>query len=83
MPSLTIEEIELFSKFTTSTFVETGTCIGDTVNAVKDIFENIISIELHPELARISTERFKNNAHISIYQGDSSILLEPICKLLK
>ena len=38
MPSLTINEINLFSPFKTNIFIETGTYMGDTIENIKNDF---------------------------------------------
>lgn len=51
--------------------VETGTFLGDMVEAQKKNFKKIISIELSEKLHRRAVKRFKNDASITIVQGDS------------
>ena len=53
-------------------FVETGTYLGDMVDAVKKIFDLIYSIELSNDLFLKSSYRFKHYKHINIIEGDSS-----------
>lgn len=62
------------------TFVETGTFYGDTLAAVQDDFERLISIELHPRLARRAARRFGHTPRVRIVQGDSSDQLEAILR---
>jgi len=52
-------------------FVETGTCFGGMVEAMKEVFERIYSIELGQDLFEKAKERFKSEKHIEIIQGDS------------
>lgn len=61
-----------------TTLVETGTFLGDTVEAFKDKFDRIISIELSEELAAKARLRFANTPHITIEQGDSGIVLKKL-----
>ena len=83
MPSLTKEEILTFaSPFELSIFVETGTFMGDTVNNVKDLFERVYSIELNKRYADVAIERFKNSKNVTIFQGDSSDVLNILTKML-
>lgn len=56
-------------------FVETGTYLGDMVNAVKHLFEEVYSIELDPDLATRARRRFRKDRHVHIIQGDSSKVL--------
>ena len=65
-------------KYQLKTLVETGTFFGDTVEYFKAHFSKIISIELSKELADKAAKRFENDAHISIIQGDSSIVLKEL-----
>lgn len=62
-------------KFQHPCLIETGTYLGGTVQAVKDDFERIYSIELGEKLAKDAQERFKAYPHITIIQGDSGKVL--------
>jgi hypothetical protein len=55
--------------------VETGTYLGDMVNAVRGEFRQIYSIELDPALQRRAAERFADRENITILQGDSARVL--------
>ena len=57
------------------TFIETGTNEGVMIDAVKDRFDQIYSIELDTDLYTRSKARFSSNQHIHILQGDSGELL--------
>ncbi len=59
-------------------FVETGTYYGDTVEALKDVFDRIYSIELSTELYEQARLRFADEAHIQLICGDSSVELRRI-----
>lgn len=65
-------------KYNCITLVETGTFMGDTVECMKSNFRKIISIELSVELAEKAKQRFKNDAHVFILQGDSGDVLEQL-----
>ena len=56
-------------------FVETGTFKGDTVAAVADRFDPIVSIELHPRYAAMARRRFAAQTHVRIIEGDSAVTL--------
>lgn len=58
--------------------VETGTFRGDMVDAMKDRFEAIYSIELSPRLCALARRRFQRSPHIRILGGDSGNLLPQI-----
>ncbi len=51
-------------------FVETGTYYGDTVAAVKDMYENVISIEVDETLYKKACARFANDKNVRIAHGD-------------
>jgi hypothetical protein len=55
--------------------VETGTYLGDMVEAQKKNFKKIISIELSAELSEKAKKRFRNDKHIQILNGDSGKIL--------
>ncbi len=65
-------------KYQLSTLIETGTYLGDMVDAKKDKFKEIVSIELSPDLAKMAQKRFQNQPHISIVSGDSATSLKEI-----
>jgi len=60
--------------------VETGTYMGEMVDATKKYFERIISIELDTALASKASQKFLKNKKVTILQGDSSALLPTIIK---
>ncbi len=53
-------------------FVETGTFRGETVDALKDKFESIYTIELSPEYYAEAVSKFEGDDHINVLHGDSS-----------
>jgi hypothetical protein len=57
------------------TFIETGTYKGDTIEYIKNDFQNIFTIELSEKYANEAIERFKDNKEIKIIKGDSAIEL--------
>ncbi len=63
-----------------STFIETGTWMGDTVNFVINDFKNIYSIELSEEYANKAKLRFKNKTNVKIIAGDSAKELPTLIK---
>lgn len=62
-------------RYRINNFVETGTCFGDTLNAVKKTFKNLYSIELSIELYEDAKEKFSKFKHIHLLKGDSSEVL--------
>ena len=71
---------EYAKEYGCKTLIETGSFYGDTIDAVKDIFEEIYTIELSQELFLSVQKRFQNISKIHCYQGDSAILLPNILK---
>ncbi len=67
--------IEYGKKFNMNCLIETGTQFGHTVEAVKNNFNSIYSIELGEDLAKKAQERFKDSSYIKIIQGDSGEIL--------
>lgn len=65
-------------KYNINTFIETGTYLGDMVNAVRNIFSKIYTIELDAKLYRRAKDRLQQETNIIIYQGDSTIVLPHI-----
>ena len=65
-----------------ATLVETGTYLGDMVDAQKTKFDRIISVELSPELAQLAQQRFRRQPHIQILSGDSARVLHQLTPTL-
>ncbi len=65
-----------------TTLIETGTYLGDMVNAQKSKFFRIISVELSRELARMAQQRFRRQPHIEILAGDSAQVLKQLTPTL-
>lgn len=63
--------------------VETGTLLGDMVDAMKDNFTQIYSIEISPELAHRAQQRFEKYQHIKIIENDSAIALKSLVPELR
>jgi hypothetical protein len=66
-----------------NTFVETGTYLGDTIWSLKDLFEQIYSVELSEELYRRAKKRFSGYSNIHLLQGDSSEKLFDVVRQLR
>ena len=58
--------------------VETGTYLGEMIEACISMFHRIYSIELDPILARAAVKRFADRPSVSIYEGDSTASLSHI-----
>lgn len=76
-PHIVKEELirDYAKTFHTDILIETGTYLGDMVHAMKKSFSRIISFELDQTLAAKARQRFANEDHIEIVQGDSGKLL--------
>jgi hypothetical protein len=71
--------IEEFRKrFNTETLVETGTYLGDMVEAQREKFKKVYSIELSEKLFSKAVKRFRSFPHIKILQGDSGVVLNKL-----
>lgn len=57
--------------FALDTLVETGTGSGDMIEATKDLFHQIYTIELHPLLFDQARLRFSAWDYIAVLEGDS------------
>lgn len=60
------------AKYQLKTLVETGTYLGDMLDAMKTSFDKIYSIELSDELFAKAKKRFRNTFNVEIIHGDSS-----------
>lgn len=66
-----------------STFVETGTYLGDTTYAMADHFQTLYSIELSGHFHALAKKRFQKFAHIHLLLGDSAEVLKKVVPELK
>jgi hypothetical protein len=57
------------------TFVETGTFIGDTTAAMAQHVDQVITIELSPDLAERARKRFAQLPRVRVIEGDSGEVL--------
>jgi len=69
---------EYQKKHDIAVLVETGTYMGDMVEAQKKRFKKIFSIELDIKLYNMAKERFKNDNNVILFQGDSSVVLPDV-----
>jgi hypothetical protein len=69
---------EYAKQFALDVFIETGTYLGDMVDAVKQIFNEIYTIELSQELYLAAKKRFSRENHITVLYGDSGELLDQL-----
>lgn len=64
-------------------FVETGTYHGETVAAMKPLFERVISIEVDGGFYAKASERFRHDPDVSIIHGDCVTELPAVLATLK
>jgi hypothetical protein len=65
-------------RFGPRVFVETGTFAGGMIDAVKDRFPRIVSIELDPGWHARAVERFRAYPHVTLLRGDSGVRLQEV-----
>jgi len=71
--------IKMYAKYySINIFIETGTYLGKTINAVKKKFQEIYSIELNKALHHKASLKFIRYKHINVVLGDSSEKLPEI-----
>jgi hypothetical protein len=69
--------IELLSNsYGVSTFIETGTYLGDTAAWASKRFDRVITIEGSPEIQRSALEKHGHNRNITFVLGNSRDVLE-------
>ncbi len=59
-------------RFSLKTFVETGTCLGDTLGYVSKSGVRCMSIELSRELYEAACDQFSQNKNVRLVHGDSA-----------
>jgi hypothetical protein len=65
-------------RFGPRVFIETGTCYGDMVEALRREFDRVYSIELSPYLFGKVSKRFKRAKNVTLIQGDSGVKLKEV-----
>jgi len=78
---IAIEEYR--NKYGYTTLIETGTYLGEMVEAQKTRFKNVISIELAADLFKKAQKRFINDKNVHIIQGDSGKVLVNLLNNIK
>lgn len=76
MGNLKVEYIEKYSPKTV--FVETGTHLGDTIEEMKGLFDELHSIEINQQLFENAVKRFDGDVNVTIWNGDSPDILPQI-----
>lgn len=71
--SLDAEKIRRIKDMVGATcFIETGTYLGDTTEAMRGIFDRVVTIELSKELFARACQRFAEADNVVLLQGDSA-----------
>ncbi|MBM4162919.1 MAG: hypothetical protein FJ222_00500 [Lentisphaerae bacterium] len=65
-------------KYGLQILIETGTCHGDTLAALRDVFEHLYSIELCKPYFELVKKRFNRMPHVHLVLGDSATELKGI-----
>lgn len=69
-------EIEDYaSKYGCTILVETGTYLGKMIEAEKEYFEKVYSVELSESLWKDAVKKFEKDAHVKLLNGDSGKVL--------
>jgi len=69
--------------FGLTTLVETGTYLGDMIEAQRERFQQVWSIELSPELYRAARAKFAHAGNVTLLQGDSGEVIESVVTQVK
>ena len=80
-PPHTVKELavkDYGKKYNLVTLVETGTYLGDMVDAVKNDFSHIYSIEIDRALREQAVKKFAKYPHVKILLGDSGTVLRQL-----
>jgi len=75
---LAIKEYQAKSQY--NILIETGTYLGQMIEAQKNTFKQIFSIELSQELFEKAQKRFKKDSNVTIVQGDSGKVMGMVLK---
>lgn len=70
--------VSLAKKHKLTTFIETGTYLGDMIFALEPYFTDIFSIEIDETLYSKAKQRFKNSKNIILHHGDSGRVLQKV-----
>lgn len=74
---------EYSDRFGLRSFIETGTYMGDMTHAVRDQFDEIITVELDSSFCKAARWRLRNLPHVTVIEGDSSTILPRIMQRMR
>lgn len=69
---------EYAKKFNLQTLVETGTNLGQMINAMKGTFREIYSVELDDWRCEMARRKFARHPHVHVLHGDSGVVLREL-----
>jgi hypothetical protein len=75
--------LEYRDRYHLNVLVETGTYLGDMVEAQKNNFASIYSIELSDKLYERALKRFSGQDKVHLLKGDSGLMLREVVSSLK
>jgi hypothetical protein len=75
--------LEYARKYNCRTLVETGTYLGEMVEAMIPHFDRIISIELGEDLYRNAVRKFADARNVTLLNGDSGVLMPEVVRTLE
>ncbi len=70
-------------RFLLNMLIETGTYKGTMVEAQKDFFQKIVSIEPNPQLCQAARKKFKKYAHVEIIEGGYAEVISTLIPVLE
>jgi hypothetical protein len=75
--------LELAEKYHLDILVETGTYLGELVEATRGTFARIYTIEIDSKLHRLAMRRFRTAENVTVILGDSSVALAAVVKQIE
>jgi hypothetical protein len=85
-PPNTVKQITIAyyqTKYSIPILIETGTYLGDMVEAQKNRFTKIVTIELSEKLFHDAKKRFSKDGNVTVVHGDSGRVLYEVLKDIK
>lgn len=69
-------------KYNLKILIESGTFWGDMIEATRENFDKLITIELSKKFHKLALKRFKNDKKVEFIWGDSGVEIEKVLKKL-
>ena len=89
MPALTLEKLnDVVERFDVDTdkyltFIESGTCDGDSINRINSYFKTVHTIEIAPHFHEMFLRNYSHLKHVTAHLGDTINVLPEILKGLE